>query len=60
MIGKKKLSKYFKDEKLSLIEKQDVWLLCDKNDNIIWIIGLRLDRRFQINNNTKNILKISI
>lgn len=60
MSGKKKVSKFFKDEKLSLIDKQNTWLLCDKNDTIIWIIGLRFDRRFQINNNTKSILKISI
>ena len=60
MFGKKKLSKYFKDEKLSLIEKKNIWVLCDSKDSIIWIVGLRQDRRFQINSNTKNILKISI
>jgi tRNA(Ile)-lysidine synthase len=48
MQGKKKLSKYFKDEKLSLIEKQDQWLLCDANDAIIWIIGMRKDKRFEV------------
>ncbi len=60
MIGKKKVSKYFKDEKTSLIDKQKTWLLCTKDDSIIWVIGLRQDRRFTINKNTKSILKISI
>lgn len=60
MMGKKKVSKYFKDEKTSLIDKQKTWLLCTKDDSIIWVIGLRQDRRFTINKNTKSILKISI
>ena len=57
MNGKKKLSNYFKDEKLSLLEKEEVWLLCDGND-IVWIIGKRLDNRYKISKNTASILKI--
>ncbi|MBS9773891.1 MAG: tRNA lysidine(34) synthetase TilS [Tenacibaculum sp.] len=57
--GKKKLSKFFKDEKLSIIDKKNTWLLCNNNE-IIWVIGMRQDRRFCINNKTKTILKISI
>ncbi len=45
MKGKKLLSKYFKDEKYSLLEKEQQWLLCCK-DQIIWVIGKRCDRRF--------------
>ncbi|TDE26927.1 tRNA lysidine(34) synthetase TilS [Flavobacterium ranwuense] len=60
MNGKsKKVSKLFKDEKLSLIEKENSWLLCS-NDQIVWIIGLRQDERFRIENTTKNILKIQL
>ena len=58
MQGKKKLSKYFKDEKLSLIDKQSVQLLCSKND-IVWVIGKRADNRFKVSNTTKKILKIT-
>lgn len=57
--GRKKLSKYFKDEKLSLLEKENIWLLCSE-DNIVWVIGKRPDDRFKITNKTKNILKITI
>ncbi len=57
MQGKKKVSKYFKDEKFSLVDKQNQWLLCS-NDAIVWIINHRADRRFLANDNTKNILKI--
>ena len=57
MKGKKKLSKYFKDEKLSLLDKEKVWLLCSEN-NIIWVINRRADNRFRVTKNTKHILKI--
>ncbi|MBL4888112.1 MAG: tRNA lysidine(34) synthetase TilS [Flavobacteriaceae bacterium] len=57
MQGKKKLSKFFKDQKLSLIEKEKTWLLCS-NENIVWIVGQRLDRRFAASDTTVNKLKI--
>lgn len=57
--GKKKVSKYFKDEKLSLSEKEDTWLLLSKNE-IVWIIGKRQDRRFYIENTTTPVLKIAL
>ena len=56
---KKKLSKFFKDEKMSLSEKEDTWLLCSE-DKIIWIIGRRADDRFKVTDNTTQILKIEI
>nr|WP_315212151.1 tRNA lysidine(34) synthetase TilS [uncultured Flavobacterium sp.] len=60
MNGKsKKVSKLFKDEKISLLEKENSWLLCS-NEDIVWIIGLRQDERFRIENTTKNILKIQL
>jgi tRNA(Ile)-lysidine synthase len=60
MQGKKKLSKYFKDEKLSLLEKQNIWLLCSADDSIIWIIGMRKDNRYILEKKTsKAYLKIT-
>lgn len=59
MTGKKKLSKYFKDEKMSLIEKESTWLLCSEKD-IVWVIGRRVDNRFLATENTKQILKIEL
>ncbi|MEL6484091.1 MAG: tRNA lysidine(34) synthetase TilS, partial [Bacteroidota bacterium] len=59
MSGKKKLSKYFKDEKVDVFAKQEQWLLTS-NGEIVWIIGRRMDRRFQVTENTKAILKIEL
>ncbi len=59
MKGVKKLSKFYKDEKYSLIDKEEQWLLCS-NDQIIWVIGKRADNRFKVSKNTKQIVKISV
>jgi len=60
MEGKsKKVSKLFKDEKLSLIEKEKTWLLCSENQ-VVWVVGIRQDERFKINSKTNNIVKITI
>lgn len=58
MRGKKLLSKYFKDEKYSLIEKENQWLLCS-GEAIVWVIGRRADRRFTATDATKELLLIS-
>lgn len=57
MESKKKLSKFFKDEKLSMIDKENIWLLCSKQE-VVWILNYRADNRFKITNNTQHILKI--
>ncbi|HRB72766.1 MAG TPA: tRNA lysidine(34) synthetase TilS [Flavobacterium sp.] len=59
MTGRKKISKYFKDEKFSLIDKENCWLLCS-GDEIVWIVGKRSDRRFEIEQETNNIIKIEL
>ncbi len=59
MTGRKKVSKFFKDEKLSRFEKEKAWLLCTADDKIIWIIGMRQDRRFKVNSKTSKLIKIS-
>lgn len=58
MDGKKKVGKFFKDEKFSLIDKANTWLLCS-GDDIVWIVSHRMDDRFKITNTTKNCLEIS-
>lgn len=57
MNGKKKLGKFFKDEKFSLIDKSETWLLCSDNQ-IVWVIGKRQDDRFKVTTQTTKILQI--
>ncbi|MGX1929961.1 tRNA lysidine(34) synthetase TilS [Flagellimonas sp. 2504JD4-2] len=59
MQGKKKLSKYFKDEKVDVFSKEKQWLLCSDED-IVWVVGKRLDERFKVDSSTKNILKVTL
>ena len=58
MKGKKKLSDFFNDNKLSLPEKESTWLLCSGND-IVWIVNRRADNRFAITDPSQKILKIT-
>jgi tRNA(Ile)-lysidine synthase len=57
MKGKKKISKYFKDEKFDINQKENQWLLCS-GDNILWVIGERADRRFLAKKQSSNIINI--
>ncbi|MEZ4874619.1 MAG: tRNA lysidine(34) synthetase TilS [Flavobacteriaceae bacterium] len=59
MKGKKKLSKFFKDEKLSLASKEQIWVLLSQ-EKVIWVVGWRADDRFKVTPKTKNVLKISV
>lgn len=59
MSGRKKLSKYFKDEKFSSFEKENQWILTS-NNMVVWVIGKRADRRFSSNINSNKRMYIRI
>lgn len=58
MKGKKKLSDLFVDLKLNIIQKQQIQILCDpkKQNQIMWVIGLRTSDLYKVNSKTKKIL----
>jgi tRNA(Ile)-lysidine synthase len=59
MKGKKKISDYFIDEKMSIFDKEETLILLS-NEELVWIIGKRSDNRFRISDTTENILEIKI
>ncbi|MGP1993620.1 tRNA lysidine(34) synthetase TilS [Zobellia laminariae] len=59
MKGRKKLSKFFKDEKVDVVAKEQQWLLCS-GEEVVWVIGRRADERFKVTKNTSEILKFTL
>lgn len=57
MIGKKKLSDFFIDNKVDVITKQQTKILT-QNNQIIWVVGYRIDDAFKITKNTNKVLVI--
>jgi tRNA(Ile)-lysidine synthase len=55
--GKKKISDFFTDQKFSIEQKKQCRLLCS-DDQILWVIGHRIDHRFRITSATTTILEV--
>ncbi len=59
MQGKKKISKFFKDEKYALPQKERTLLLCS-GSHVLWVIGKRRDRKFLSRSSTEKVIHITV
>jgi tRNA(Ile)-lysidine synthase len=59
MSGFKKISDFFIDSKLSLPEKENVWIVAN-GEQVVWIIGHRLDDRYKITSGTQHVLMLEM
>lgn len=58
MSGRKKVSDYLTDKKVSLLEKSRQFVLLSGED-IVWVVGRRIDDRYCVKRSTENVLKIT-
>lgn len=59
MKGRKLVSDYLTDRKFSLVQKQRQWVLC-AGDDILWLVGERIDHRYRVTEQTRNLLLIHL
>ncbi len=59
MNNNKKLSDFFIDNKFSIVEKENAWLLISGNE-IAWVVGHRISNLFRIQPETESIVQIEL
>ncbi|MBN1560337.1 tRNA lysidine(34) synthetase TilS [candidate division KSB1 bacterium] len=57
--GRRKLSDYFIDQKIAFHDRRHIPIL-ESDGAIVWVVGLRLDDRFRVTQNTKRVYKLTI
>ena len=57
MKGSKLLSDFFVDQKFTEARKKNVFLLVSAENEILWVVGHRMDDRFKVTSETKSIFQ---
>jgi tRNA(Ile)-lysidine synthase len=59
MRSAKKVSDFLNEQKVPANKKKKQLVLVNRN-NIVWVVGLRIDNRFKVTDQTNSILKLSL
>ena len=60
MKGSKLLSDFFNDMGFSTYQKQNVWIMEDSNNLILWVVGYRISDKVKITDSTKVIFQCTL
>ena len=60
MRGRKKLSDFFTDRKLSRFDKERAAVLVSAHGEVMWVVGMRTDNRFAVTGKTRRALEIDL
>ncbi len=60
MYGFKLISDFLREQKINALQKKEVCVLVNGNNEIIWVIGLRSDERYKVNANETNLILLKI
>ena len=60
MSNNKKISSYLSDNKISIIDKINQFVVEDSSKSIIWLVGQQINDKFKVDSKTKNVLEFEI
>lgn len=60
MKGQKKLSDFLINQKLNRFQKENIWVLVDGLNRILWVVGLRSDNRFRVTEKTQRFVFLEL
>lgn len=60
MEGSRLVSDFLTDRKYSVLEKRRQLVVTDATDNIVWLVGERVDQRYAVSADTRRVLEIQL
>ena len=58
--GRKKLQDFFVDEKVARTRRDEVPLVVDETDRIVWVAGYRIDQEFRVTDPAQGVVILRV